>query len=393
MLSFYFIAKNSKQVLAGSHLYPIYDNGWGAIDSRGKIIIKPVFKNALNFHGGLADVETDKGYGFIDLNGNWVIPPVFEYTFTFSENLAMVRNEKGKCGYIRKDGKYAVPPIYYYGSGFYEGLAGVAVSDPHKENCACWGYIGKSGNMAIAPVFDHAYPFNHGNGLAIVVVKGKSGVIDKRGQYLLQPMFNDAYFISKDRLVVSGDNNKKGIINLAGQYVIAPVFDDITAEYGKNGRFVLDRAIVKIGEKYGFIDSRGKVVIEPVYELAEGFDPKTGMAGVCLKGKFGFIDVHGKTVIPFQYQLPNITQVCGNEGYRFDADYGLAAVRKDGKWGFIDREGRLVIPYNFDEVGFFSGEGICQVVVYGKRIEGDPEMFLGYIDLKGKYIWKADESL
>ena len=55
----------------------------------------------------------------------------------------------------------------------------------------------------------------------------------------------------------------------------------------------------KKGNKWGFVDSKGKVVIEPQYEGARSF--ANGLAGVCVDGKWGFINKDNKIVIKCSY--------------------------------------------------------------------------------------------
>ena len=85
--------------------------------------------------------------------------------------------------------------------------------------------------------------------------------------------------------------------------------------------------IIKNG-KYGFIDRKGKMKIEPQYDLQIAF--VEGLASVDKNGKSGYINTAGEVVIPFIYDIT----------YPFDD--GLAVVVKDNKQGVIDKKGRLL---------------------------------------------------
>jgi hypothetical protein len=155
--------------------------------------------------------------------------------------------------------------------------------------------------------------------------------------------------------------------------------------------------------RWGYIDSSGKLVIEPKFSMAEDFSE--GLAAVMIGtiGR-GYIDKSGQLVIqldagrvvlhrrfseglaPVRYsdgrtryidktgQVSLETQF--SEAYAFSE--GLARVKDDGKYGFIDRTGKLVTDLIFDSAEDFSG-GIAKVIV-GTRI--------GYIDHTGHYVWK-----
>ncbi len=372
--------------------YPIWDGkGWGAIDSKGKIVVKPVFLDRFNFSEGLAPVENKEGkYGYIDLNGKWAIPPKFAFAFPFSNKRAEVRDENGKIGVVDERGNYVVHSNYYNSSQWSEGMASVAVKAKNDsfDKCGCWGYVDDTDKMVIRPSFDNAFPFM--NGAALVIQDEKYGLIDAKGNYLVKPRFEDAQNSRWGIFIRQGA--KWGAMDKTGKFLIKPRYEEIGGAYDSDP-FSVNRMVVKAGGKYGFVDSKGNLVVKPLYDYANSYDPKTGLAGVGLNNKFGFIDRNGNLAIPFQYGPPNLEQWGNNEGYQFDPLFGLSAVRKDGKWGFIDQTGKVIIPFRYDEIGFFSSEGICPVVLYGKRIEGDPEMKLGYIDLKGNYIWKADHDI
>ena len=99
----------------------------------------------------------------------------------------------------------------------------------------------------------------------------------------------------------------------------------------------------KKGNKYGFADEKGKIVIPYKYLYAEEFSEGLALVGKKNSG-YGFINKEGKEIIPCQY----------NQAKSFSD--GLAAVFKAtermgnmmiGRWGFINTEGTLVIPYQY----------------------------------------------
>jgi serine/threonine protein kinase len=120
-------------------------------------------------------------------------------------------------------------------------------------------------------------------------------------------------------------------------------------------------AMVKLNEKYGYIDRTGKEVIPRIYDDANEFSE--GLAEVELNRK-GYIDKTGKQVIPCIYEKTS------------EFSEGLAKVRLDKKWGFIDKKGKQVIPCTYDDADVFS-EGLAKVELNDKW---------GFIDKKGKQV-------
>ena len=89
-------------------------------------------------------------------------------------------------------------------------------------------------------------------------------------------------------------------------------------------------------ERYGYLDKAGAIAIAPQYVSAS--DYSEGLAAVAIRDgdvlKWGFIDTNGKTVIdPMFTNKPD------------DFHEGLAAVKKkNGKYVFIDKTGTVVSP-------------------------------------------------
>ena len=128
-----------------------------------------------------------------------------------------------------------------------------------KEN-GKYGYIDKTGSMVIAPAFENTMGFREG--LAATKLNGKYGYIDMEGRWVIKPTFEFTYMFSE------------GL------------------------------AMVRIGKDFAWIDRQGSIVIDPQsFEATEnGF--REGRLAVKRDGKWGFIDSKGKLVIPFQFEKP-----------------------------------------------------------------------------------------
>jgi hypothetical protein len=78
-----------------------------------------------------------------------------------------------------------------------------------------------------------------------------------------------------------------GFIDKQGQVVLNPRFEDAQ-------NFSEGLALVKIKGKYGFIDRSGGIAIKAQFENAESFSG--GLACVWIDGKLGYVDKAGKYV-------------------------------------------------------------------------------------------------
>src|SRR5215472_12806988 len=117
---------------------------------------------------------------------------------------------------------------------------------------------------------------------------------------------------------------------------------------------------VQVNDKYGFIDSTGKIVIPAEYDFAWGFSE--GMASAWKGRQAGYIDSSGKFIIPAQFQ------------YARGFSQGLAEVELGEEWGYINKQGNFVIPPQYADVRSFS-EGLAAA----KTDKG----LWGYVDKNG----------
>ncbi len=114
--------------------------------------------------------------------------------------------------------------------------------------------------------------------------------------------------------------------------------------------------VIGKGDKYGYINKQGKVIIEPKYSQAGAFSE--GLAFVAKeqngKTKYGFISSDGKEIIPLQYD------------YATDFHEGLALVQMNGKYGYINKHGKMVIEPAFHNAGSFA-DGLAWVVTENEK--------------------------
>ena len=85
--------------------------------------------------------------------------------------------------------------------------------------------------------------------------------------------------------------------------VIEPQFTEWRDEYGFIDDYHFQSGVAKFHQngKYGFIDTTGKVVIEPQYDHVWEDFYKNNYAIVEINGKYGVIDKTGKFVIEPKY--------------------------------------------------------------------------------------------
>ncbi len=263
---------------------------------------------------------------------------------------------------------------------FAEGLAGVYIKGK-------WGFVDKTGNQVIPPIFDEILNFRQDYAAARVGMRW--GFINKKGNFVINPNFEGARNFS-DGLAPVKKGELWGCIDEKGKLVIDYSFEDIkmfnnglapakrTGKWGfidKKGKFILDRiwldawefsedlaAVMNLENQWGYINRKGKFVIEAQFDNAGSFSD--GLAPVMDDTKWGYINKKGKFEINPQY-----------DGANFFSEK-LAAVQAEGKWGYVNNKGKIVIPFIYDAAGNFNAARAL--------VEKDGASF--YIDDEGKNV-------
>lgn len=243
------------------------DGKYGYVDTEGKLVIKPKFSWAGEFHEGFAvvrDTENGPGYpqglfGYIDKKGNWVIEPKFDWAYDFSEGLAPVQIGD-RCGYINNKGELVIKPQFVMADEFSEGLAFVMLPDNEEVN---WGYIDKNGNLVNRSKEKHIFDTEgkYQEGLAPVFIakfegeqwtEGTWGYIDRTGKFTIKPQYGYAGCFCEGFAIVNEDDKIYFIDkfeNKLGNLVVSDVED-----------FRDGLAYVSINNERKYIDRKGNII-------------------------------------------------------------------------------------------------------------------------------------
>jgi hypothetical protein len=202
------------------------------------------------------------------------------------------------------------------------------------------------------------------------------------------------------------ENDLWGYINQKGEFIFEPRFDR-ASEFSKEGLV----AIYDVkSEKYFFINIHKAVLPVEIYDFrlldAGGYaDPKgfeDGLIPVEVENKWGFINTSGKVAIPIKYKRITAfnggyaSAKCKRKNYVLDTlgneilvnDKNVKVIKsfseqlapfvsRDKKLGFIDNNGKVILKPKFESVGYFNA-GLAWV-----RLSYD--MPIGYINTKGEW--------
>jgi hypothetical protein len=261
------------------------DEKWGFVNRSGEIVIEPKYEHTSYFSDGLAYFSENERYGFIDTNGDVVIEPRFKNVQLFAEGLPAVSLENELRGYIDKSGKYVIKPKFEIANQFSEDLAAVSI-DGEK-----YGFIDKSGEFKIEKKFESARSFSEG--FAQVWINKKCGYINKKGKLVLDTVYEDCRKFSSGVAAVSKDSETI-YINIKGEKIADfKSFYPVPFDFSDGLLAFVDNEIWYLG-KWGYLDKKGEVTIQPQYKSAYRFSE--GLACVETFGKSGYINTKGQWI-------------------------------------------------------------------------------------------------
>ena len=191
------------------------------------------------------------------------------------------------------------------------------------------------------------------------------GYINDKGNFIIEPKYQNAYDFNEFGIAIVWENNLAGVINTQGEYVIKPI-------YGSINPYKEGRAIYILKDTMGVVDEKGNRITKKTYNFISDYNDGRAIVGVNNSDgvyDYGYIDRDGNEVIPTQFLEAN--------GF----EDGVAIIKtKDNKYGLIDKDGKLINTYNHGYVSQY-GEG---VMVFADSLNGP----FGYINKEGKEIIK-----
>lgn len=200
------------------------------------------------------------------------------------------------------------------------------------------------------------------------------GYRNRQGVVEIPFQFQDATNFSEGLAAVS-IAGMWGFIDTEGKFIANPIYDDVNGRvdglrYLNSPVISEGMAAVKTEGKWGFINTSGEMVIRSQFDKATFFSE--GLAAVETGGRWGFINKEGRFLINPQYEMESWVYENGYLAFH----EGVAAVPQGKKWGYVNKKGEFVIEPKYDQAYRFSG-GLAAVKLGEK---------MGFINTKGEMV-------
>lgn len=186
--------------------------------------------------------------------------------------------------------------------------------------------------MIASPQFTSISDFK--NGYAKIAKGSKFGIIDKNGNIIIKPIYDDVTYFAKENIAAVKINSKWGIANSNGTIILNPRFDFI---YDFQDGFLK----VRENNKYGFLNSKGNIFLIPSFQDASDF--QDGYASVKSGSTWKLVDENGN----FQY--------LGFHEMK-QPSKGIVPVEKNKKWGIVKTDGTALTPLKYDDISFLNSK-------------------------------------
>lgn len=435
------------KITSKSYFASYKDNKWGVIDSEGKDIIDPSYKemivipnlkmpvfictydvnyetgeystkalneknekiftqyskveaiqnkdknNNLSYDQDILKVQNDGKYGLIKIEGEEILPTEYEEITAISgiENSFKIKKE-GKYGIVDNEGKIVVEPKYVDIDVLGEdNKSGFIV----KDDSGKYVIIDYSNNQVIETKYDGIEKV-YGNDLYVVTVDGKQKLVNKENTDVLTNGFDSIKQIleKQENAVIYVKSNKYGIMKVSGEVLIDAEYDDLKET--RAGIF-----IAKKGDKYGIIDINKQEKL-PFEYSSISYNKKADIY-VTEDDNFNSNVLNSNLETKLTGILIELNETKGYLKLRINDEYKyynfkfeekqevdifpnrtLFLSKKDGKYGFTDKTGKVVVDYIYDDATEQNDYGFAGIKKDGRW---------GSIDIKGNVTQEPTYNL
>ena len=298
------------------------DSKIGLVNKSGATIINPEFSSIEKFDKdykkGYITINQDKKYGLVTYAGSPILENKYEKILPiYGENYFVIEEEgdqkviNAKGEDILKEGFDKITQI---------NSDGVVFVEDDK-----YGFMNYEGKVLVKPEYDELKEINKG----ILKVKDDKeyGIIDINDKEIIEPKYTNIYYEdSAGFYVAETENYISEILDTEFKVKLKGIISELNKENGymklkvdnnykyynfkfeeKDVKEILssNKLFVSIKDgKYGYTDKEGNVVVDYIYDEAQEQN-EYGYAAVKKNDLWGAIDSEGKEVVSPKYNLKN----------------------------------------------------------------------------------------
>ena len=163
---------------------------------------------------------------------------------------------------------------------------------------------------------------------------GKFGCVNKLGEIQIPIIYDNEIIFKNKNVTVAQLGEKKFFINKFGEIAFENIYDEVE-------NFVTDYCVVGKDERYGIIDSTGKIIIPIQYNVIKLLNDNQNHVIIWanLNEKWGILSTNHDIISPFYYD-----EICINST--------TISIRKNNLWGVSKHNGEIITPIDYEFVLF-----------------------------------------
>lgn len=326
------------------------DGKYGLINMNGNLIL-PAEYDKIEAVLGIKNVFVtvkDNKQGIVNNIGNTIIDNEYveiKALTNKTENGFIVKAEDGKYGVINYDKTKALDTIYddiknIYGNNMYV-----------VKEAGVWKIVNTDGEKFLENSFEDVKSINLEN--VIVKKDGKYGVLTINGETVIEPIYEEMTFAFTNTYIAKKDG-KYGMIDITNQeklpfeyesiiydeeadFIRAQKAEQITELLNRNFEVKQTGIVSEINTSKNYIRIRVNDDYKYYnFKLEEKENTEILSTNTIFlskkNGKYGYVNSKGIVVVDYIYD--DATE---------QNKYGYVAVKKDGKWGCLNQSGKVIV--------------------------------------------------
>lgn len=329
------------------------DGKYGLINFYGKELLECKYDKIepIKYVKNSLIIEADGKKGIADNSGNIIAEPIFTEISALTDKYEdgyIVKNSSGLYGVINYNKKQVLDCKYASIKNIYGNEMYVVKEGNDNE------VINSKGEVILKNNFDEIKTL--GNDI-IFKKDGKYGIISTEGETKIAPEYDDLEYLFNDKYIAEKDG-KYGIIDITNSAIVNFEYEKITylSEEGfieadqNNITYLMNTEFqIKAQGIVSEINTKNKYIklrVDNSYKYynfrLEEKDIKDIYPANTLflskkNGKYGFVNSKGVVIVDYIYD--DATE---------QNEYGYSAVKKDGKWGAIDSVGKVAVEPTYE---------------------------------------------
>jgi len=216
-----------------------------------------------------------------------------------------------------------------------------------------YGYIDRNNSWILEPQFEQASMFND-KGVAIVKFKGKYGLIDQSFQEVEPFIYDNAYFKTDLRDIITVQKgDKRAYLKSNGELITDFIYDS-AAPFNIN-----ELGCARVGHEYMLISHTGNIIVSGLSKARKVENENLYL----IRKKDGLVtivDEKGKPIIPIGYARIS--------GSIFSKENGRLIVSDDSKtYYMVDFNGKVISNKKYKRIGSISKDGKCYAITLDRK--------------------------